>query len=145
MPPAPPSIFFPDRLNAEDSDASMGVTCGSVRGPGSLILPILVGFVVFSTSSKTQQTPRQSYGTQLRVFFTVRKQHTTTGETCWGQHSIRMKFTLISHWGAAPGPFLFWGFATPHPPLVKAINRLASCAWGDGSPSPWMGEELGRG
>ena len=54
----------------------MGVTCGCVREPGSLTLPILVGFVVFSTKSKKQQTPLQSCGTQLRVFFTVRKQHT---------------------------------------------------------------------
>jgi hypothetical protein len=35
----------------------MGVTCGCVREPGSLTLPILVGFVVFSTSSKTRLCP----------------------------------------------------------------------------------------
>jgi hypothetical protein len=45
-----------------------------MREPGSFTLPILVGFVVFSTSSKKQQTPLQSCGTLLRAFFAVRKQ-----------------------------------------------------------------------
>ena len=55
----------------------MGVTCGSVREPGFLTLPILVGFLVFSTKSKKQETPRQNCGTRLHAFFAVRKQHPT--------------------------------------------------------------------
>ena len=55
---------------------SMGFTCRCVREPGSRTLPILVGCIVFSTTSKKQYTPLQSCGTQLRAFFTVRKQHT---------------------------------------------------------------------
>jgi hypothetical protein len=54
----------------------MGVTCGGVREPGSRTLPILVGGIVFSTTSKNQQTPRQSRGTRLHAFFAMRKQHT---------------------------------------------------------------------
>jgi hypothetical protein len=69
---------------------STGVTCGCVREPGSLTLPILVGFVGFSTSSKNQQTPRQSCGTQVRVFFAMRKQYTIQVKSVEGAYQVHL-------------------------------------------------------
>jgi len=57
---------------------------------------MLVGFVLFSTKSKKEQTPRQSCGTRWRAFFAVRKQHTK-------------QVTPVE--GCAPGPLLFSFFA----------------------------------
>ena len=50
----------------------MGVTCGSVREPGSLTLPFGVGCLRFSTSSKNANTPPEWAGTLLRAFFALR-------------------------------------------------------------------------
>jgi hypothetical protein len=47
---------------------SVGVTCGWVRGSVSLTLPILVGCMVFSNSSKKPYTPLQNFGTRQRAF-----------------------------------------------------------------------------
>jgi len=52
----------------------MGVTCGCVRGPGSLTLPFGVGCLRFSTKSKNANTPPEWAGTLLRAFFALRKQ-----------------------------------------------------------------------
>jgi hypothetical protein len=43
-----------------------------------------VGCLRFSTSSKNQQTPRQSCGTRQRAFFAVRKQSLPQVKAVWG-------------------------------------------------------------
>jgi hypothetical protein len=74
----------------------MGVTCGCVRAPGSLTLPILVGCIVFSTSSKTQYTPRQSCGTRLRAVFAVRNQHTVQVTPVEGSETVDKQRTMAA-------------------------------------------------
>ena len=67
----------PPRLHTstpQPPNPSMGVTCGCVREPGSLMLPFGVGCVGFSTSSKNPHTPPEWVGTLLRACFAVRKQ-----------------------------------------------------------------------
>jgi NAD(P)-dependent dehydrogenase (short-subunit alcohol dehydrogenase family) len=52
----------------------MGFTYWEREGTLFLHKPMIVGYVVFSTSSKKRHTPLQSPGTRLRVFFALRKQ-----------------------------------------------------------------------
>jgi hypothetical protein len=59
---------------------STGITCGSVREPGSRTLPILVGVCRMERRCvqrlSIRHTRLESRGTRLRAFFAVRKQHT---------------------------------------------------------------------
>jgi hypothetical protein len=86
-----------------------------------------VGYIGFSTKSKNQYTPPEWAGTLLRAFFAVRNQHTVQVKPVEGaQPQPPFCFGFFS---ASPqknqNKSIFRGFATPNPPLGKAINRLA--------------------
>jgi hypothetical protein len=47
---------------------------------------------------------------------------------------MRMKLTRISHWGAAPNPFLFWFFCGEA--AKKPYAQKSRTKWGPGGRSP---------
>ncbi len=91
---------------------SMGITCGSVREPGSLTLPFSVGCLRFSTKSKNANTPPEWVGTPLRAFFALRKQSLPQVTPIAVAHHSSL---ITRHWYEGLHPrkkrVLFWFFA----------------------------------
>ena len=132
----------------------MGVTCGSVREPGSLTLPFGVGFMVFLTSSKTglcpflaaqQQCPgvtqkrdcllaggfaANPIGVGCGGFSTSSKNlYTHTHEAKFFRTGVRHKICLCVIFLLLRSKKIthkraFWGTQSPKPPLWEAASLL---------------------
>jgi hypothetical protein len=72
----------PQVTPVEGAQPSMGVTCGCVREPGSLTLPILVGLVVFFDFVEKTTNPTTKLWHALACVFCRAQVAHKTGDTC---------------------------------------------------------------
>jgi hypothetical protein len=71
-------------------------------------------YYFFDEVEKTNKPHGKALARGSVRFIRLRKQHTIQVKPVEGGtplRGMRMKLTLISHWGAAPNPFLFWFFS----------------------------------